>query len=187
MEMATIDIVVKIGGGTLPHTDAFARVLDAVAMAAARTRLAIVPGGGAFADAVRDADRRVGLTPDAAHWMAVLAMDQYAWLVADKLPRAMVVDSEQAIGDALRTAHVPVLAVSRWLRRADPLPHSWDVTSDSIAGWVASALGARRLVLIKPPGAAGDRLVDRYFADAVPAALEVRVLPADRIVADDIA
>jgi aspartokinase-like uncharacterized kinase len=36
-----------------------------------------------------------------------------------------------------------------WLRRADPLPHSWDVTSDSIAAWFARALRARRLMLVK--------------------------------------
>ena len=33
----------------------------------------IVPGGGPFADAVRDVDRRIRLTDTSAHWMAVLA------------------------------------------------------------------------------------------------------------------
>ena len=40
---------------------------------------------------------------------------------------------------ALSAGHVPVLAPSRWLREADPLPHAWTVTSDSIAAWVAGA------------------------------------------------
>ena len=47
---------------------------------------------------------------------------------------------------------VPVLAPSRWLREADPLPHSWDVTSDSIAAWVAGQAGASTLVLVKAAG-----------------------------------
>ena len=39
------------------------------------------------------------------------------------------------------------------LAEHDPLPESWDVTSDSIAAWVAGAAGASRLVLLKPvPG-----------------------------------
>ena len=42
-----------------------------------------------------------------------------------------------------------VLAPSAWLLRADPLPHSWDITSDSIAAWIARVLGARRLMLVK--------------------------------------
>ena len=36
------------------------------------------------------------------------------------------------------------------MRSADALPHSWEVTSDSIAAFVAGALDAGRLVLIKP-------------------------------------
>ena len=65
---------------------------------------------------------------------------------------------------ALDAGRVPVLAPSQWLREADPLPHSWDVTSDSIAAWVAGAVGARELVLVKPAGAAGADTVDPYFS-----------------------
>ena len=43
-----------------------------------------------------------------------------------------------------------VLAPSRWMRAADVLPHDWDATSDSVAAFVAGALDAERLVLIKP-------------------------------------
>ena len=63
---------------------------------------------------------------------------------------------------------VPVIAPLQWLRSMDPLPHSWDVTSDSIAAWLAGALDAERLVLIKSAGASGPALVDAYFARALP-------------------
>jgi aspartokinase-like uncharacterized kinase len=33
------------------------------------------------------------------------------------------------------------------MRQHDPLPHSWDVTSDSIAAWVADILGLDLLLL----------------------------------------
>jgi 5-(aminomethyl)-3-furanmethanol phosphate kinase len=67
------------------------------------------------------------------------------------------------------------------LRVADPLPHSWDVTSDSIAAWVAGSLGARQLVLVKPPGAERlDEAVDPYFARARPSGIEVTLIAADR-------
>jgi len=63
---------------------------------------------------------------------------------------------------------VPVLALTRWLRARDPLPHSWNVTSDSIAAWVAGQLNAARLVVIKSAGATGPTLLDRTFAQMLP-------------------
>jgi hypothetical protein len=85
-----------------------------------------------------------------------------------------------AIASAVRVGRVPVLAPSAWLRRVDPLPHSWSVTSDSIAAWVAKAVGARELLLIKPPGVSGGALVDPYFAQAGDG-LRTEAIPADAI------
>jgi len=177
-----VDIVVKVGGGLLAHLEHFLRVLLTINNAARDRRLLIVPGGGPFADVVREVDRRLRVKDDAAHWMAVLAMDQYAHAIADRLVNAAVVEDRSAIGAALDARRVPVLAPYRWLRQADPLPHSWAVTSDSIAAWVAGAVGARRLVLIKPPGAlrGGCDLVDAHFAHAAPTGLEVIALGADQ-------
>ena len=185
--MPSIDVVVKLGGGTAPGSAAFSRALDAIADAATRARLLVVPGGGSLADSVRELDRRVALSSDAAHWMAVLAMDQYAWLIADKLPRAIVVDREEAIADALRASRIPVVAAFRWLQTTDPLPHSWDVTSDSIAAWIACAVGARKLVLVKPPGASGSAIVDPHFAAALTPGVGVTIVSSDRVTAADMA
>jgi aspartokinase-like uncharacterized kinase len=83
-------------------------------------------------------------------------------------------------------AKVPVLAPYRWLRDADALPHCWDVTSDSVAAWLAGELGARRVVLVKAPGASGD-LVDAYYEHALRPTLESRVVTADDVTALDAA
>ena len=74
-----------------------------------------------------------------------------------------------------------MLAPYRWLREADPLPHSWDVTSDSIAAWVASQVGARGLILIKPPGHDPRTAVDRYFDRARPPALKFSIVTPDAL------
>ena len=160
-------MVVKLGGGVLAHREHFDAALASIGAAARDRRLLVVPGGGPFADAVREVDRRFPLPDDAAHWMAVLAMDQYAHLIAARLAGAVLVAEPREIAAALSAGHVPVLAPSRWLREADPLPHAWTVTSDSIAAWVAGRVGARRLVLIKPPGAPVSELVDSYFTRAL--------------------
>jgi 5-(aminomethyl)-3-furanmethanol phosphate kinase len=176
-----VDAVVKLGGGLLAQRAYLDPVLETIAAAARTRRLLVVPGGGPFADAVRDVDRRLGLSDDAAHWMAILAMDQMAHLVASRLTGSVLVTTPDEIAGALERTQVPVLAPSRWLRNADPLPHSWDVTSDSIAAWVAAILVVPRLVLIKPSGVRLDQsAVDAYF----PRALGYHVTPVV-VAADD--
>ena len=178
---AAVETVVKLGGGVLAHAAHFDAALAAISAAARERRLLVVTGGGPFADAVRQVDRRLGLSDDAAHWMAVLAMDQYAHLVAARLAGGVLVAEPREIAIALGAGPgtVPVLAPYRWLREADPLPHAWTVSSDSIAAWVAGAVGARRVVLVKPPGASGSELVDAYFARALPAQVTSVIVPAD--------
>src|ERR671939_240574 len=51
--------------------------------------LLVVPGGGEFADAVGDYDRRHALRAETAHRMAILAMDQVGWALADLIPGAV--------------------------------------------------------------------------------------------------
>jgi len=177
---ALVDIVIKLGGSLLAHPAHLEAVLVAIGDAAAGARLLVVPGGGPFADAVRQVDREFTLSDDAAHWMAVLAMDQYAHLITSRLTGSVLVEDVGEIEAAIAASQVPVLAPSRWLRNADPLPHTWNVTSDSIAAWVAGMVSAERLVLVKPPGAPARDSVDEYFHRACPESVTSVIVPADR-------
>jgi aspartokinase-like uncharacterized kinase len=172
--------VIKIGGGLTAIPAALDRVCAAVSQAAQNHRVLVVPGGGPFADAVREFDRSVGVSPDAAHWMAILAMDQYAQVLVERIPGAVLVEEPGGISGALASAGVAVLAPSRWMRSADVLPHAWEVTSDSIAAFVAGALDAVRLVLIKPVDNASEP-VDPYFASVLPSGLPYSVVGCDRL------
>jgi aspartokinase-like uncharacterized kinase len=160
---ASLDAVIKIGGALLRSPDALARTLTALALVAREHSILIVPGGGPFADAVRTVDKELSLTDDDAHWMALLGMDQLAILLASKMQNAKLVHRRGEIARAIARRETPVLAPYHWLREADPLPHSWDVTSDSIAAWIASQAGARQLILIKPDAHDPLTVVDRYF------------------------
>ena len=172
--------VIKIGGGLISIPGALDRVCAAVADAARGRRVLVVPGGGPLADAVRELDRSVGLSPDASHCMAVLAMDQYAYVLAERIPGAVMVDEPGAILEVLRLGSIVVLAPSRWMRSADVLPHTWDVTSDSVAAFVAGAVDAVRLILIKPVAAPAVP-VDSYFAIALPSGLTHHIVGCDRL------
>jgi aspartokinase-like uncharacterized kinase len=143
--------VVKVGGGLAREAgDGALRALcRTIGDAGARHQLLVVPGGAAFADAVRDHDSRFGLRAATAHRMAILAMEQFGWLLADLIPRAAPCSDLAAARAAAARAGTPILLPAALLA-GDPLPASWAVTSDSIAAWVAGAGQAARLVLVKP-------------------------------------
>jgi 5-(aminomethyl)-3-furanmethanol phosphate kinase len=144
--------VVKIGGGL--GDDALPALCTTLGELGERHPLIVVPGGAGFADAVRDADRRFGLDAAAAHRMAILGMEQFGWLLSELIPgaerRADLAPAGAGRTTVLLPAGLPL----------DALPESWDVTSDSIAAWVADRIGADRLVLVKE--------VDGLFADWPP-------------------
>jgi len=161
------DAVLKVGGSLCARPPALRRLITALRSLAGRRTLVLVPGGGRFADEVRRADRRFRLDASSAHWMAILAMDQTAHLLAHLAGNAVLARTP----GELRPGRLNVLAPSVWLRRTDRLPHSWAVTSDSIAAWVARVLRAKRLVLLKDV----DGVFDRHPAASARARLRRRV------------
>jgi aspartokinase-like uncharacterized kinase len=167
--------VVKVGGALAGSPGQLARLGEALAGASRRHRLVVVPGGGPFADQVRAFDRANKLSADAAHWMAILGMDQYAFALCDVIPESRLVEDRAGIQAAHADGKLPVLAPARWLRATDELPHTWDVTSDSLAAYLATLLGADRLVMVKPV-AGGTELLDPWFARTVPAGIRWSVL-----------
>ena len=186
-EARVVHTVVKVGGGLLSKAGAFDLVTEALTAFSPRRRLVIVPGGGPFADAVRTMFRRIKIGDDAAHWMAVLGMDQYAHVLTSRLPGAVLVEQQAEVAAARQAGRLPVLAPYRWVRAADPLPHTWDITSDSIAAWIAGMLGARRIVLIKPAGGDPRKLVDPLFIRTLPPAVEHFIITADDLGQLDVA
>jgi aspartokinase-like uncharacterized kinase len=149
--------VVKVGGGLGRGAgdEALRGLCAAIGALGERHPLLVVPGGAGFADAVRDADRRFGLPAPASHRMAILGMEQFGWLLSELIPRA-VRCADLARARALAGRHPAVLLPAGL--PLDALPASWQVTSDSIAAWVADQTGAGRLVLVKE--------ADGLFVDA---------------------
>jgi len=162
--------IIKIGG-SLQDSDCLQPWLDAI-LTHGRGRVVLVPGGGRFADAIRLAQRRFGFDDAEAHRRAIRAMEEYAAYLCDRAPQLVPVQNGNEMEQALAAARVPV-----WLPCAmslsDPaLPASWDVTSDSLALWLAQKLAAEGLVLVKSVAVddlrpldelAGDGVIDTFF------------------------
>jgi 5-(aminomethyl)-3-furanmethanol phosphate kinase len=141
--------IVKLGG-SLANSKYLAGWLSALAGCGGRA--IIVPGGGPFADAVRAAQAQMGFGDDAAHQLALLAMAQYGEALVSLAPDLRMAASAPAIRRVLREGRVPVWSPAAMVSRRPEIPASWDITSDSLAAWLAGKMHARRLVLVKHCG-----------------------------------
>jgi aspartokinase-like uncharacterized kinase len=154
--------IVKLGGSLLGSPD-----LDTwlSALLEWRAPVVIVPGGGPFADHVRGAQPTLGFDDKTAHRMALLAMEQVAVLLASRSAGLSLAASRAEIEAAVGCGKAAVWLPSAMVLAASDVPVSWDVTSDSLAAWLAGQLGAARLLVVKsrdvaPPATA------RALADA---------------------
>ena len=137
-------VLIKIGG-SLQH---FPRALEAlcqqITFASGDHTLYILPGGGTFADKIRELDQQYNLTPANAHWMAITAMEAYAYLLHSNIHGSVISSELPEYSLNKPTIILPYLH----LKEVDVFPHSWTVTSDSIALYYASLLKSD-LILIK--------------------------------------
>jgi 5-(aminomethyl)-3-furanmethanol phosphate kinase len=143
-----VDAVVKVGGSLAEEPERLIALCGKLSELAAKYGLVVVPGGGRFADAVRDSDRRFSLSSELSHRMAILGMDQFGMLLAQIMPNSCATYTLEDVRQLAETEAVPVFLPSRLMFKEDPLKNSWDVTSDSIAAYVAGRLHAAKLVLV---------------------------------------
>jgi 5-(aminomethyl)-3-furanmethanol phosphate kinase len=139
--------VVKIGGSLLGSPE-LERWLE-IFVKYSDGKIIIVPGGGVFADAVREAQKLSKISDECAHKLALLAMDQYGHLMHSLNPRLATASSECEIDERTWQHRAIVWLPSQMVLADDGIAQNWDVTSDSIAAWLAEKLNATHLILLK--------------------------------------
>ena len=139
--------VVKVGGSLSEKPEKLKELCAKLGESAKKHVLIVVPGGGEFADVVRDLDKRFSLSSAAAHRMAILGMDQYGLLLSDLTLTSHVAGSLEDVADA-GFGKLIVFLPSKLLLNEDSLENSWNVTSDSIAAYIACRLNASQLLLV---------------------------------------
>lgn len=122
--------VIKIGGSLIDVSRDIVKGL--VSLSQEGGAFLVVPGGGPMADLVREIHQRYRLSEETAHWMAILAMEEYAHFLADGTGAALTDEISRPV------AGVRILLPYRPLMRDDKgLEHRWDYTSDSVAALIA--------------------------------------------------
>ena len=166
-------LVVKVGGSLVQS----GRIDHVVHMIVDSQRpVVVVPGGGEFADKVRDLQSALRFDDAAAHRLAMLGMHQMADFLARKFERFTIKDSLEGIFLAIADGRIPIWIPLPTLDADDTIPATWDTTSDTIAARLAELLGGATLALLKSvdvnPDATADQLategvVDRAFPGVV--------------------
>ncbi len=139
--------VIKLGG-SLSNSKTLIKWLDILSRYG-KGRVVVVPGGGEFADQVRQAQHRWQFSDDIAHRMALLAMQQYGLMLSGLNSGFECAATIEDLSRILTSARVAI-----WLPQSDLLENAgispnWNVTSDSLAVWLAHEMRAAQLVIVK--------------------------------------
>lgn len=180
-------IIIKLGG-SLSHSDALANCLNAVEKNYQGRAVVIVPGGGAFVDQVRLAQQHWQLDDTTAHHMALLAMQQMALMFKGLKPGFAMAHTVSAIQEQLNRQKTVIWSPDIIELDNAGIPASWDITSDSLAAWLAKTVSATELILIKSAAIdanlslqqlAEQNIVDKAFCDLVAqAAFKIHIINA---------
>lgn len=178
--------VLKLGGSLLDLGDLPTR-LRAVFKQLGNDRPLLVCGGGDAADIVRRWHETHSLDEEQSHWLAMEALRLNQRLLLTLMPELELVWDRETAEKARSRDRVPLLDLLSFIQMEELFddlvaapPHTWDVTSDSLAAWVAIRWPASRFVLLKSvelpnkdarwtlQAAADAGFVDRYFPRLTP-------------------
>ncbi len=143
-----MDAVIKVGGSLSETPKALKALCLELNHVANKHSIVIVPGGGKFADVIREFDEKYNLPPALSHRLAILAMDQYGLVLSQLIPNSKTCDSLEGALQFSESKKILIFLPSKLMSKDDPFEASWDVTSDSIAAYIAFRLQALKAIFI---------------------------------------
>lgn len=110
-------------------------------------KIIIIPGGGSVANFIRKVYNELKFTEELAHWMGIVSMSYNGLELGKKFPKLKIIEEYNELKKLNKT--FCIFLPFRFLKENDKLPHSWDVTSDSITLFLAKELRLDECFLIK--------------------------------------
>ena len=134
--------VIKLGGSLLETGQMFDCLKHILKI---NENTVVVCGGGDFANQIRTAQKKWQFDDSAAHEMAILAMQQTAIMCQNLQPEFVIASSVAEIKNHRFVIWSPNIVELN----AAQIPATWDITSDSLATWLAKKMDASELILVK--------------------------------------
>ena len=153
--MSVHAIIAKIGGKILEDpenlTSTITQLRELLKLNIVE-KIIIISGGGSKVNFLRKIDSVLCISDDLAHWMAILAMDYNGIELSKKFSDINYVNNFNLLQEYIienKHKQIIVFGPYNYLSNEDVLPHSWDVTSDSITLFLANKLKLNVCYLIK--------------------------------------
>ncbi len=179
--------VIKLGG-SLEQSRQLIDCLNYIANNV-KDNIIIVPGGGLFADHVRKSQQQWQFNDVIAHEMAILAMQQMALLFHSLQPNFQCLNTIKDIQSQIKKSAKIIWSPKISELNKAGIQASWDVTSDSLAAWLAMQLQANQLSLIKATNVSDTNIaqliklgiIDKEFSSFIEnVSFKIEIISADK-------
>ncbi len=142
--------IFKIGGKILENFDNLNSTISQLRQLYKKKlifNIILIPGGGSFANFIRNAHSELKFTEELAHWMGIISMNYNGLELSKQFPKLEVTEDFNRLKNLKK--NFCLFLPFQFLKDNDKLPHSWDATSDSITLFLAKELGLNECFLIK--------------------------------------
>ncbi|MHA2393359.1 MAG: amino acid kinase family protein [Promethearchaeota archaeon] len=142
--------LIKIGGKILEDYDSLNSTISQLTQLYKEgliKKIILIPGGGSVANFIRKVYTELKFREELAHWMGIVSMNYNGIELSKKFPKLKVIENFielEKLGKIFC-----IFLPFKFLKENDKLPHSWDVTSDSITLFLAKELKLIECFLIK--------------------------------------
>lgn len=143
-------VLFKIGGKILEDFDNIDSTISQLKQILKKKliqKIILIPGGGSFANFIRNVYSELKFTEELAHWMGIISMNYNGLELSKKFPELEIIEDFNSLKKLNKS--FCLFLPFQFLKENDKLPHSWDATSDSITLFLAKELGLNECFLIK--------------------------------------
>ena len=133
--------IIKIGGSWIKNSNL--EKLIKLLVNLENQKFVIIPGGGIFADSVREASKINNIPDNVSHFLALKSTEIFGYMIKSFERKINITESIDNFKE--KNLWLP----SKILKNEKNFKKDWKSTSDSVATWLYSKISSRGLIFVK--------------------------------------